>query len=122
MLDLPPVFSEAHLPQPEQLAHPFLKREPPIFRVVPSSGDHSFFQGETPIKTDGKPIHRSFLQRTAEVHGFRLFDCVAFQGKPCFVFGRRSSGYFDLRTLDGTKVHASASAKKLQVVQRASAL
>lgn len=56
------------------------------------------------------------------VYGFRLFDCVKYQDKICFVFGRRSSGYFDLRTLDGTKISASASYKKLTVVQRASAL
>ena len=54
------------------------------------------------------------------VHGFRLFDCVAFQGKVCFVFGRRSSGYFDLRCLDGTRVHASASYKQLKSIQKAS--
>lgn len=30
----------------------------------------------------------------------------------CFVFGRRNTGYFDLRHLDGTKVHASAKAKQ----------
>ncbi len=56
-----------------------------------------------------------------EVHGFRLFDCVNYQGQVCFVFGRRSSGYFDLRTLDGKRVHASASCKKLTPVQKASA-
>jgi RRXRR protein/HNH endonuclease len=54
------------------------------------------------------------------VHGFQLFDCVRYQGKLCFVFGRRSSGYFDLRTLDGTKVSTSANHKKLTVIQRAS--
>jgi hypothetical protein len=54
------------------------------------------------------------------VHGFRLFDCVKYQGTTCFVFGRRTSGYFDLRTLDGTQIHASASSKKLTLVQRAS--
>ena len=43
------------------------------------------------------------------------------QGRCCFVFGRRSSGYFDLRSLDGTKIHASASYKKLVVIQKASA-
>jgi hypothetical protein len=56
------------------------------------------------------------------VHGFRLFDCVRYENITCFVFGRRSSGYFDLRTLDGTKVSASASYQKLNVIQRASAL
>ncbi len=55
------------------------------------------------------------------VHGFRLFDCVKYQDTTCFVFGRRSSGYFDLRTLDGTKISASASSKKLTIIQRASA-
>jgi RRXRR protein len=44
-----------------------------------------------------------------------------YQGKPCFVFSRRSSGYFDLRALDGTKISASANRKKLTSVQRASA-
>jgi hypothetical protein len=50
-----------------------------------------------------------------------LFDCVKFQGKTRFVFGRRSTGYFDLRTLDRAKIHASASAKMLAIIQRASA-
>jgi hypothetical protein len=55
------------------------------------------------------------------VHGFRLFDCVRYQDTICFVFGRRSSGYFDVRTLDGTKIHASAHYKHLECVQKASA-
>ena len=55
------------------------------------------------------------------VQGFRLFDCVRYRGQVCFVFGRRSSGYFDLRTLDGTRIHASANCKQLTVIQRASA-
>jgi len=42
---------------------------------------------------------------------------VKYQGTECFVFGRRSSGYFDLRKLDGTKVHASASYKNLELVE-----
>ena len=46
---------------------------------------------------------------------------LSYQGKWCFVFGRRSNGYFDLRTLDGTRVSACASYKKLTVVQKASA-
>jgi hypothetical protein len=56
------------------------------------------------------------------VHGIRLFDCVRFEKVTCFVFGRRTRGYFDLRTLDGTKVSASASYKKLTLVKKASAL
>jgi hypothetical protein len=44
---------------------------------------------------------------------------VAYQGQVCFVWGRRNSGYFDLRLLDGTKIHASANCKHLTVVQKA---
>ena len=47
------------------------------------------------------------------VKGFRLFDKVKFDNQECFIFGRRATGYFDLRKLDGTKIHASASSKKL---------
>ena len=51
------------------------------------------------------------------VKGFRLFDKVLFEGKECFIFGRRSSGYFDLRKLDGTKIHASANYKCLKLLE-----
>jgi hypothetical protein len=47
---------------------------------------------------------------------------VLFGGQECFIFGRRSSGYFDLRTLAGTKVHASANCKYLKLLERASTL
>jgi hypothetical protein len=53
------------------------------------------------------------------VHGFQLFDKVLYEGKKCFVWGRRRSGYFDLRKLDGTKIHVSASYKKLKLIERA---
>lgn len=58
-------------------------------------------------------------QAPKEVFGFKLFDRVAYQKQECFIFGRRSSGYFDLRTLDGTKVSPSASYKKLTMLERA---
>lgn len=51
------------------------------------------------------------------VHGFRLFDKVEFEGKECFIFGRRTNGYFDLRKLDGTIVSRSASVKKLKLLE-----
>ena len=59
---------------------------------------------------------KKFNQAPYLVKGFRLFDKVKYEKKECFIFGRRSSGYFDLRTLDGTKIHASASFKKLQLL------
>ena len=51
------------------------------------------------------------------VKGFRLFDKVEYAGQECFIFGRRSSGYFDIRRLDGTKVHAGVSYKKLRFIE-----
>lgn len=49
------------------------------------------------------------------VKGFRLFDRVQYQGKPYFIFGRRNSGFFDIRTLDGSKVNkGSLSCKKIK--------
>ena len=57
-------------------------------------------------------------QAAYEVKGFRLFDRVQYKGCECFVFGRRTSGYFDIRHLDGTKVHASASWKQIKLLSR----
>ena len=83
------------------------------------------------MRRNNRQLHKATIRKGGKrqrhtapksVHGFRLFDCVRYENVTCFVFGRRSSGYFDLRTLDGTKVSASASYKKLNVVQKASAL
>lgn len=95
--------------------------------LVPSDGDWHLIKH---VRRNNRQLHKATIRKggkrqrnTApkEVHGFRLFDCVRYQGQICFVFGRRSSGYFDLRTLDGAKVHASASSKKLTRVQKATA-
>lgn len=51
------------------------------------------------------------------VKGFRLFDKVKYDNEICFIFGRRSSGYFDLRKLDGTKINVSANYKKISLIQ-----
>lgn len=51
------------------------------------------------------------------VHGFQLFDKVLYNGTECFIFGRRTTGYFDLRLLSGEKIHSGASYKKLQLLE-----
>ena len=48
------------------------------------------------------------------VKGFRLFDKVRYNGTECFVFSRRATGSFDIRLIDGTKVHAGINCRKLQ--------
>ena len=56
-------------------------------------------------------------QATYLVKGYRLFDKVSYQGKGYFVFGRRQSGFFDIRTLSGEKVNkGSLSCKKLKFI------
>lgn len=56
------------------------------------------------------------------VKGFRLFDKVQYAGQVCFVFGRRTSGSFDIRKLDGTKISAGISYKKLKLLQKSKCL
>lgn len=51
------------------------------------------------------------------VMGFRLWDKVLFDGQECFITGRRSSGYFALKKLDGTVVSNSANYKKLKLLE-----
>ena len=59
---------------------------------------------------------RKLNQAPYDVKGFRLFDKVLYDGVECFIFGRRSTGYFDLRKLDGEVIHRSASYKKLKLL------
>lgn len=56
-------------------------------------------------------------QAPYQVKGFRLFDKVAYQGKECFVTGRRQTGYFVLKTLDGITIHKSAKVKGLKLLE-----
>lgn len=52
------------------------------------------------------------------VKGYRLFDKVNYNRKEYFIFGRRASGFFDIRTLSGEKVNkGSISCKKLKLLE-----
>lgn len=80
------------------------------------------------VRCHNRQIHKSTIlkggirkrnQAEYEIKGFRLFDKVIFKGQEYFVFGRRKSGFFDIRTLDGTKVNkGSISCKKIQLVEK----
>lgn len=61
---------------------------------------------------------RKLNQAPYLVKGFRLFDKVLYNGIECFIFGRRASGSFDIRMLDGTKVKAGISYKKLILIEK----
>ena len=61
---------------------------------------------------------RKLNQQAYEVKGFRLFDKVLYKGQVCFIFGRRARGYFDIRTLDGTKISGDVNCKKLKLIAK----
>ena len=79
------------------------------------------------IRCHNRQIHKNTIlkggirkrnQAKYEIKGYRLFDTVAYKGNVYILFGRRNSGFFDIRTLDGTKVNkGSVSYKKLRLIQ-----
>ena len=87
---------------------------------------HYYFQKK--VRCHNRQIHKNTIlkggirkrnQAAYLVKGYRLFDKVKCQNQEYFIFGRRSSGFFDIRTLDGTKVNkGSISCKKLQLVEK----
>ena len=60
------------------------------------------------------------MKKTQSAHlvfGFARFDRVRYDGKECFVYARRTSGYFDLRDIDGTRIHATAPVRKIKLIR-----
>ena len=60
--------------------------------------------------------YRKHNQAAYEVKGFRLYDKVLWKGQECFIFGRRSTGYMDLRLLDGTHINTSVGYKNIKLL------
>jgi len=140
------IYNEAKARFPHvHLTYGYLTKQTRISHQLEKSHllDARCISGNATAKTDGtwylikwvrrnnRQLHKATIRKGGKrqrntapkyVQGFRLFDCVAYQGQVCFVWGRRSSGYFDLRLLDGTGVHRSASYKKLSLVQKVSVL
>ena len=50
------------------------------------------------------------------VSGFRLFDKIKYNGHTCFIYGRRASGSFYLKKLDGTTISGGVTYKKLRLI------
>lgn len=79
------------------------------------------------VRCHNRQIHKAHIlkggtkkRNQAEylVKGFRLYDKVKYDGKEYFIFGRRSSGYFDIRDLQGNKVNkGSISYKKIKLIE-----
>lgn len=78
------------------------------------------------IRSHNRQIHKSTISRGGyrklnqapyTVFGFRLWDKVIYKKEECFVQGRRSSGYFQLKKLDGTLITSGVSFSKLSFVE-----
>lgn len=86
--------------------------------------DNYYYQKK--IRCHNRQIHKANMLKGGKkksnqapymVKGFRLFDKVLYDGKEAFITGRRSTGYFVLKTLDNTIIHKSANAKKLKLIE-----
>jgi 5-methylcytosine-specific restriction endonuclease McrA len=61
---------------------------------------------------------RKLNQAPFEVKGFRLFDKISFEDELYYIYGRRKSGFFDIRKLDGSKVNkGSISYKRIKLIE-----
>ena len=79
------------------------------------------------VRCHNRQIHKSTIlkggyrksnQAPKYVFGYQLFDKVLYNNQECFIFGRRLSGSFDVRLLDGTKLSAGVSYKKLRLLEK----
>lgn len=57
--------------------------------------------------------YRKLNQAPYLVKGYRLFDKVKYGGEECFITGRRQSGSFTIKTIDGKSLSDGVSAKRL---------
>lgn len=92
----------------------------------PTASPLPFYYLQKQIRRHNRQIHKANILKGGKkkanqspyfVKGFRLFDKVKYNGIECFVYGRRASGSFDIRKIDGTKVHAGISFKKLKLLE-----
>ena len=78
------------------------------------------------VRCQNRQIHKAKILKGGKkklnqapflVKGYRLFDLVKYQKELYYIFGRRSSGFFDIRRLDGTKINnGSVSCKYIRLI------
>ena len=111
---------ENNLPKDHYIDARFISGNP-----LASSDGTVYYQKK--IRCHNRQIHKNTIlnggirkrnQAEYEIKGYRLFDTVNYKGNVYTIFGRRNSGFFDIRTLDGTKVNkGSVSCKKIRLIQ-----
>lgn len=87
----------------------------------------NYYYYQKQVRKHNRQIHKLTInkggirkrnQSPFELFGYRLFDKVKCKGEVGFIFGRRASGSFDIRKLDGTKISAGISYKKLELISK----
>jgi N6-L-threonylcarbamoyladenine synthase len=82
----------------------------------------NYYYLQKQVRRHNRKLHKSKIykggyrknnQAKYSVFGFHLFDKVKYNNIECFVFGRRSAGYFDIRKLNGEVISRSIQYKKL---------
>jgi len=95
--------------------NPYAKSSGEVYRLKPVRAHNRKLHKETILKGG----YRKANQAPKKMFGYRLFDKVLCNGEEGFIFGRRSSGSFDIRTLDGNRLSAGISYKKLSLKENA---
>lgn len=77
------------------------------------------------LRANNRQLHKASIlkggirknnQAPCEIHGYRLMDSVVYSEWPCFVNGRRQSGYFSLSDISGKVIAGSVSYKHLTLI------
>ena len=77
------------------------------------------------LRANNRQLHKASIlkggirknnQAPREVHGYRLMDSVVYAERPCFVNGRRRSGYFSLSDISSKVLVGSVSYKRLTLI------
>ena len=86
--------------------------------------EYYFYQKK--VRCQNRQIHKAKILKGGKkklnqapflVKGYRMFDLVKYQKALYYIFGRRSSGFFDIRRLDGTQINnGSVSCKHIRLI------
>ena len=66
----------------------------------------------------GKGGIRKLNQSPYMIHGFRLFDKVRINNQTGFIYGRRQSGSYLVKDIDGNIISSGISYKKLRLIEK----
>lgn len=127
--DIPVSMTYGYLTKNTRIQHNIPKEHYIDARCIsgnPDAKSDGVYYYQKKIRCHNRQIHkfntlrkgvRKLNQSEYLVKGYRIFDKVRYQGKEYFVFGRRKTGFFDIRTLSGEKANnGSLSIKKIAFV------